>query len=73
MCQATTRDTTGDNRVDVFGFGFEPRADFATAWLNSRGGSILSEDGTHTIFNGGEGVQTLTTLQDMANAAFAQW
>jgi ABC-type glycerol-3-phosphate transport system substrate-binding protein len=52
----------------VFGFGFDPRADFATAWLNSRGGSILSEDGTHTIFNSDEGVRTLTTLQDTAKS-----
>jgi ABC-type glycerol-3-phosphate transport system substrate-binding protein len=40
ICEATTLDTTGDSRVDVYGFGFDPRADFATAWLNSRGGSI---------------------------------
>jgi ABC-type glycerol-3-phosphate transport system substrate-binding protein len=68
ICEMTTRDTTGDSRVDVFGFGFEPRADFATAWLNSRGGSILSEDGTHTIFNSDEGVRTLTTLRDTAGS-----
>jgi ABC-type glycerol-3-phosphate transport system substrate-binding protein len=68
VCEATTLDTTGDNRADVFGFGFYPRADFATAWLNSRGGSILSEDGTHTTFNSDEGVRTLTTLQDTAKS-----
>ena len=51
-----------------YGFGFDPRADFATAWLNSRGGSILSEDGTHTTFNSEEGVRTLTTLQDTAKS-----
>jgi ABC-type glycerol-3-phosphate transport system substrate-binding protein len=66
ICEATTRDTTGDGRVDVFGFGFAPRADFATAWLNSRGGSLISDDGTHTTFNSEEGVRTLATLQDMA-------
>jgi ABC-type glycerol-3-phosphate transport system substrate-binding protein len=66
ICEATTLDTTGDSRVDVFGFGFNPRADFATAWLNSRGGSILSEDGARTTFNSEEGVRTLTTLQDTA-------
>jgi multiple sugar transport system substrate-binding protein/sn-glycerol 3-phosphate transport system substrate-binding protein len=68
ICEATTRDTTGDSRTDVFGFGFDPRADFATAWLNSRGGSILSDDGTHTIFNSDEGVRTLATLQDTAKS-----
>jgi ABC-type glycerol-3-phosphate transport system substrate-binding protein len=68
VCEATTRDTTGDSRVDVFGFGFDPRADFATAWLNSRGGSILSEDGTHTTFSSEEGVRTLTTLQETAKS-----
>ena len=52
----------------MFGFGFDPRADFATAWLNSRGGSILSEDGTHTTFNSEEGVRTLTTLQETAKS-----
>jgi ABC-type glycerol-3-phosphate transport system substrate-binding protein len=68
MCEATTLDTTGDSRVDVFGFGFDPRADFATAWLNSRGGSILSEDGTHTTFNSEEGMRTLATLQETAKS-----
>jgi hypothetical protein len=63
-----TRDVTGDNRVDVFGFGFYPRADFATAWLNSRGGSIISDDGTRTTFNSEEGMRTLTTLQDTAKS-----
>jgi ABC-type glycerol-3-phosphate transport system substrate-binding protein len=68
ICEATTRDISGDSRVDVYGFGFDPRADFATAWLNSRGGSILSEDGAHTTFNSDEGVRTLTTLQDTAKS-----
>ena len=68
ICEAMTRDVTGDNRVDVFGFGFNPRADFATAWLNSRGGSIVSDDGMHTTFNSEEGVRTLTTLQDTAKS-----
>ena len=68
VCEATTRDSTGDNRVDVYGFGFDPRADYATAWLNSRGGSILSDDGTHTTFNSEEGVRTLKTLQDTAQS-----
>ena len=68
ICEATTLDTTGDSRVDVFGFGFDPRADFATAWLDSRGGSILSEDGTRTTFNSEEGVRTLTTLQETAES-----
>ncbi len=68
VCEATTRDITGDNRMDVYGFGFDPRADFATAWLNSRGGSILSDDGTHTTFNSDDGVRTLATLQDTAKS-----
>jgi sn-glycerol 3-phosphate transport system substrate-binding protein len=68
ICQATTLDTTGDNRVDVYGFGFDPRADFATAWLNSRGGSILNEEGTHTSFNSDEGVRTLALLQETAKS-----
>lgn len=68
ICEATTRDTSGDSRVDVFGFGFDPRADFATAWFNSRGGSILSENGDHTTFNSEEGVRTLATLQDTAKS-----
>ncbi len=68
VCEAMTRDVTGDSRVDVYGFGFEPRADFATAWLNSRGGSILSDDGAHTTFNSDEGVRTLTTLQETAKS-----
>jgi multiple sugar transport system substrate-binding protein/sn-glycerol 3-phosphate transport system substrate-binding protein len=68
VCEAATRDITGDSRVDVYGFGFDPRADFATAWLNSRGGTILSEDGTHTTFNGDEGVRTLSTLQETAKS-----
>ncbi len=68
VCEAMTRDITGDNRVDVYGFGFEPRADFATAWLNSRGGSFISDDGRHTTFNSEEGVHTLTTLQDTAKS-----
>jgi len=68
VCEATTRDVTGDNQVDVYGFGFDPRADFATAWLNSRGGSILSADGAHTTFNSDEGVRTLTTLQETAKS-----
>jgi ABC-type glycerol-3-phosphate transport system substrate-binding protein len=54
--------------VDVYGFGFEPRADFATAWLNSRGGTILSDDGTHTTFNSDDGVRTLSTLQETAKS-----
>jgi len=66
VCQAATKDTTADGKPDVYGFGFEPRADFATAWLNSRGGSIISADGTHTSFNSEEGVRTLTTLQETA-------
>ncbi|CAG0970638.1 sn-glycerol-3-phosphate-binding periplasmic protein UgpB [Anaerolineae bacterium] len=66
VCQAMTKDTTSDGQPDVYGFGFEPRADFATAWLNSRGGSIISEDGTRTSFNSEEGVRTLTTLQETA-------
>jgi multiple sugar transport system substrate-binding protein len=68
ICQATTHDTTGDGQPDVFGFGFNPRADFATAWLNSRGGSIISGDGTHTTFNGPEGINTLATLRDTASS-----
>jgi multiple sugar transport system substrate-binding protein len=68
VCEAATRDVSGDGRVDVYGFGFDPRADFATAWLNSRGGTILSEDGAHTTFNSDEGVRTLTTLQDTAKS-----
>ena len=68
VCEALTSDVTGDNRVDVLGFGFDPRADFATAWLNSRGGSILSEDGARTTFNSEEGVRTLTTLQETAKS-----
>jgi multiple sugar transport system substrate-binding protein len=66
VCQALTKDTNADSQPDVYGFGFEPRADFATAWLNSRGGSIISEDGTRTSFNSDEGVNTLTTLQETA-------
>ncbi|MBI5566489.1 MAG: extracellular solute-binding protein [Chloroflexi bacterium] len=66
ICEAATKDTTSDGQPDVYGFGFEPRADFATAWLNSRGGSIISEDGTRTSFNSEEGVRTLTTLQETA-------
>ena len=68
VCEATTLDTTGDSRVDVFGFGFVPRADFATAWLNSRGGSILNDVGTHTTFNSDEGVRTLAALQETAKS-----
>jgi ABC-type glycerol-3-phosphate transport system substrate-binding protein len=68
VCEQTTHDTTGDGQPDVFGFGFNPRADFATAWLNSRGGSIISDDGTHTTFSGEEGVKTLKTLQDTAKS-----
>src|SRR5512143_4062576 len=66
VCETTTRDVTGDNQIDVYGFGFNARADFAAAWLNSRGGSILSDDGKHTTFNSEEGVRTLTTLQETA-------
>jgi multiple sugar transport system substrate-binding protein len=66
VCGATTVDTTGSGQPDIFGFGFSPRADFATAWLNSRGGSIISGDGTHSTFNGDEGVKTLQTLQETA-------
>ncbi len=66
VCQNITRDTTGDQQPDVYGFGFNPRADFATAWLNSRGGSILTDDGTRTSFNAPEGVNTLRTLQETA-------
>ena len=66
VCQALTKDTNADSQPDVYGFGFEPRADFATAWLNSRGGSIISADGTRTSFNGDDGVRTLTTLQETA-------
>lgn len=66
VCQAITRDTTNDSQPDVFGFGFNPRADFATAWLNSRGGSIISDDGTRASFNAAEGVNTLRTLQETA-------
>jgi multiple sugar transport system substrate-binding protein len=68
ICEAMTRDVTGDNQIDVYGFGFKSRADFATAWLNSRGGSIISDDGRHTTFNSEEGVRTLTTLQDTAKS-----
>ena len=68
VCEAATRDISGDGIIDVYGFGFDPRADFATAWLNSRGGTILSEDGAHTTFNSDEGVRTLTTLQDTAKS-----
>ncbi len=68
VCEATTRDVNGDNQVDVYGFGFNARADFAAAWLNSRGGSILSDDGKHTTFNSEEGVRTLTTLQETARS-----
>ena len=66
VCEATTVDTTNDGQPDVFGFGFNPRADFATAWLNSRGGSIISADGLKTTFNSDEGIRTLTTLQETA-------
>ncbi len=66
ICTKTMRDTNGDGQPDIFGFGFNPRADFATAWLNSRGGSIISDDGTHTTFNSSEGVNTLTTLRETA-------
>ena len=68
MCETLTRDLTADGQVDVYGFGFNPRADFATAWLNSRGGSIISDDGAHTTFNSDEGVRTLATLQDTAKS-----
>jgi multiple sugar transport system substrate-binding protein len=49
-----------------YGLGFNPRADFATAWMVSRGGSLLSDDGLHTTFNSDEGVKTLQTLHDTA-------
>jgi multiple sugar transport system substrate-binding protein len=68
VCQATTQDVTGDGQPDRFGFGFDSRADFATAWLISRGGSIISDDGLHTTFNSDEGVKTLQTLQETANS-----
>ena len=68
VCQATTQDVTGDGQPDRFGFGFNPRADFATAWMISRGGSIISDDGLHTTFNSDEGVKTLQTLQETANS-----
>ena len=68
MCEALTHDLTADGRVDVFGFGFNPRADFATAWLNSRGGSLVNDEGTSTTFNSDEGVRTLTTLQETAKS-----
>ncbi len=68
VCRSNTLDTTGDNKPEVFGFGFNPRADFATAWMISRGGSLLSDDGLHTTFNSDEGVKTLQTLQDTASS-----
>ncbi|HZY43864.1 MAG TPA: extracellular solute-binding protein [Anaerolineae bacterium] len=68
VCRSNTVDTTGDNKPDVFGFGFNPRADFAAAWMISRGGSLLSDDGLHTTFNSDEGVKTLQTLQDTASS-----
>ncbi len=51
-----------------YGLGFNPRADFATAWMVSRGSSLLSDDGLHTTFNSDEGVKTLQTLQDTATS-----
>jgi multiple sugar transport system substrate-binding protein len=51
-----------------YGLGFNPRADFATAWMVSRGGSLLSDDGLHTTFNSDEGVKTLQTLHDTASS-----
>ena len=66
VCQTTTKDTTGDGQPDVYGLGYDPRAEFATAWLNSRGGSIISADGAKTTFNEAEGVRTLATLQETA-------
>ncbi len=68
MCETLTRDLTADGQADVFGFGFNPRADFATAWLNSRGGSLINDEGTSTTFNSDEGVHTLATLQDTAKS-----
>jgi multiple sugar transport system substrate-binding protein len=68
VCQNVTLDTSGDAKADIFGFGFNPRADFATAWMVSRGGSLLSDDGLHTTFNGDEGVKTLQTLHDTASS-----
>jgi ABC-type glycerol-3-phosphate transport system substrate-binding protein len=68
VCRNMTLDTTGDNKPDVFGFGFNPRADFATAWMISRGGSILSDNGLSTTFNSDEGVKTLQALRDTATS-----
>lgn len=78
VCQKTTFDKFGidatqepqfdANNIIQYGLGFNPRADFATAWMVSRGGSLLSDDGLQTTFNSDEGVKTLQTLQQTASS-----
>jgi multiple sugar transport system substrate-binding protein len=60
-----TRDTTGDGKVDQF--GFRPGTDTwsVLVWLRSFGADIFNEDGTKCVMNSDEGMAAFQFLYDL--------
>jgi len=65
MCAAAT-----DPAAETSGYAISPSASTFAGWVWTRGGEILSEDGSEPVFEE-EGVEALTFLQDLVNEGYA--
>ncbi|MBS3783394.1 MAG: ABC transporter substrate-binding protein [Anaerolineae bacterium] len=65
MCGAAT-----DPAAETSGYAISPSASTFAGWVWTRGGEILSEDGTEPVF-GEEGQEALAFLQDLVEEGYA--
>lgn len=63
--KALTKDTTGDGRIDQF--GFRPGTDLWSVfvWYRSCGAEFFNEDGTQCVMDSDEGMQAVQYLHDL--------
>ena len=66
MCMAAT-----DTAAGTSGYALAVSASTFASWVWSRGGELLNADATEAIFNGPEGVEALTFLQELIEGGYA--
>lgn len=66
-CQAITKDTDGDGKVDQFGW-LLPNFDWTIdVPLSTNGARAIAEDGTKALFDTPEAIETIQWLSDLRN------
>jgi ABC-type glycerol-3-phosphate transport system substrate-binding protein len=66
MCMAAT-----DTDAGTSGYALAVSASTFAGWVWSRGGELLNADANEAIFNGPEGVEALTFLQELIDGGYA--